>query len=85
MCAMDTITHGLMGAVRASAYDEAGQHVAEFDDMRYAMRPQDVRSLWPLRVTFNASGDVVKVERLSAFRGRTWWSLLREAWENLTG
>jgi inner membrane protein len=74
-----------MGLVRASAYDEAGLHVVEFDDMRYTMRPQDVRSLWPLRVTFDAGGNVLKVERLSILRGRTWQTLLREAWENLAG
>jgi len=74
-----------MGLVRTSAYDENGRHVVEFDDMRYAMRPQEVRSLWPLRVTFDESGDAVKIERLSLLRGHTWWSILRDAWENLTG
>lgn len=74
-----------MGLVRASAYDEGDLHVVEFDDMRYAMRPQDVRSLWPLRVTFDAGGNVLGVERLSTLRGRTWQTLLREAWENLAG
>jgi len=74
-----------MGLVRASAYDEGDLHVAQLDDMRYAMRPQDVRSLWPLRVTFDAAGNVLNVERLSPFRGRSRWTILREAWENLFG
>jgi len=57
----------------------------EFNDMRYSPRLESIESLWPLRVTFDAAGNVLNVERLSPFRGRSRWTILREAWENMMG
>jgi inner membrane protein len=74
-----------MGRVRAAYREVGGLHLVEFGDMRYSPRLEGIESLWPLRVTFDASGEVVKVEHLSAFRGRSRLAILREAWENLFG
>jgi inner membrane protein len=74
-----------MGRVRAAGREEGGLYIVEFSDMRYATRLDGIESLWPLRVTFDAAGGVLKVERLSAFSGRSRWMILREAWENLAG
>ena len=74
-----------MGRVRAAYRQEGGVHVVEFNDMRYGASLESIDSLWPLRVTFNEAGEVLRVERLSAFRGRPAWELLRDAWDNLRG
>ena len=74
-----------MGRVRVAYREEGGLHIVEFNDMRYAARLEGIESLWPLRVTFDAAGGVLKVERLSAFRGRSHWTIVHEAWENLVG
>lgn len=74
-----------MGRVRASYRQEEGLHVVEFHDMRYGASLESIDSLWPLRVTFDEAGEVLRVERLSAFRGRGWLAILRDAWDNLRG
>jgi inner membrane protein len=74
-----------MGRVRAAYREEGDLHIVELSDMRYATRLDGIESLWPLRVTFGAAGGVQKIEHLSAFRGRSRWTMLREAWENLAG
>jgi len=74
-----------MGRVRAAYREEGGLHFVEFGDMRYAPKLDSVESLWPLRVTFDAAGGVLKIEHLSAFRGRSRLTVVREAWENMVG
>ena len=74
-----------MGRVRTSYRREGGLHVVDFHDLRYGASLSSVDSLWPLRVTFDGAGEVLRVERLSAFRGRGWLAILRDAWDNLRG
>jgi len=74
-----------MGRVRTSYRREGGLHVVEFHDMRYGPRLESIDSLWPLRVTFDEAGEVLRVERFSAFRGGGWLAILRDAWDNLWG
>ena len=74
-----------MGRVRAAYREEEGLRIVEFSDMRYSPRLESIESLWPLQVTFDAAGNLLKVEHLSPFRGRSRWMMLREAWQNMVG
>ncbi|MCX5682622.1 MAG: metal-dependent hydrolase [Planctomycetota bacterium] len=74
-----------MGRVRTTYREEDGLHIVELSDMRYSPRLDGIESLWPLQVTFDAAGNLLGVERLSAFRGRSLWTMLQEAWENMAG
>jgi len=76
-----------MGMVEARFNLKEGPGVVEFHDMRYGPTTDSVSSLWPLRVTFDDTGRVVDIRRVSPVgpgtSGR--WSLIRRMWHDLWG
>jgi inner membrane protein len=78
-----------MGRVRASLVETAAEAssagpVVEFDDMRYGELTDTVSSLWPIRVYFSPSGQVVEVTRQAAMPHGTWRYLASKYWRDIT-
>ena len=71
-----------MEQVRTVYRHEEGRHVVEFHDMRYGQRPESVKSLWPVRVTFDAAGRV-SIERFQHFRDGSILQRLNQVWTEI--
>jgi hypothetical protein len=74
-----------MGWVRATEARQDGSHVVELHDMRYALRPESIESLWPLRITLSEAGEVVSVQSLSAFPAEERWQFICRTWRDIWG
>jgi inner membrane protein len=74
-----------MGQLRPEYTSVDGRHIVQFHDMRYAWGIDSERSLWPLQVTFDKSGQVVDLRRVMERRGRSLRefasSIWREIWD----
>jgi len=70
-----------MGWVRAERQDAGDIHLVDFHDMRYGVSTESVDSLWPLRVTFDKSGNLAGIEDLLPRLRGGLAGLLREAWQ----
>ena len=72
-----------MGRVRAKYELLDGRHVVELHDMRYGIMPEDVDSLWPLRVTFDDASGVIDVSRLRRHRRRDLGKFIKRLWKDM--
>ncbi len=62
-----------------------GRHVVTFYDMRYALRPDSVGSLWGARVEFAANGEVLGVRRVRSYGSGGLREFARRVWRNFFG
>jgi inner membrane protein len=74
-----------MGQLRPEYTCADGRHIVQFHDMRHAWGIDSERSLWPLQVTFDKSGQVVDLRRVMERHGRSLrefgTSIWREIWD----
>jgi inner membrane protein len=78
-----------MGRVRPSMVETAkgppsAGPIVEFDDMRYGELTDTPSSLWPIRVTFSPSGQVVDVTKQARMPRGTWRYLASKYWHDIT-
>jgi len=72
-----------MGRVRAEVRCLDGRHIVEFHDVRYGLSPESLESLWPLRVTYDQAGQLVRVERVF-YHGRGGFPrLIKQMWQDI--
>ena len=82
---MQTYAWFANGQLRAEYRKDGDTHVVELHDMRYAMGPDSVESLWPMRVRFAHGGDVVGIDRLrSRERRGAIGQFVKEVWREMT-
>ncbi len=73
-----------MGRLRSEYRNIDGMHVVELHDMRYGWGIDSEKSLWPMRITFDPSGNLIEARRtrhgnrrgLKSFAGSIW----KEIW-----
>ena len=75
-----------MGQTRATYELRDGRHVVGLHDMRYgALTTESLESMWPLVVTFDASGRLLGVRSVRRTGGKRRWQAAREAWRDIWG
>lgn len=52
------------GQLRAEFRTDKSRRIVTLHDMRYAPKPESVKSLWPLRVTFDRAGKTVSIKQM---------------------
>jgi len=72
-----------MGRIRADHETVDGRHVVHLHDMRYGLRTEAAKSLWSLRVEFDAAGNVVDVHRTRRHRPRDFGKLAGRLWRDI--
>ena len=70
-----------MDQLRPTYRLEGDRHVVEFHDMRYGFPAESAESLWPMRVVFDADGQVVQTGRhWRHSRPGSFGRIARQAW-----
>jgi len=72
-----------MGRLRTTYVHLNGRNIVEFHDMRYSTDLDGTRSLWPLRVTLDTAGRVLKTERVFAYHRGRMGDFIRKAWREV--
>ncbi len=74
---------GLTGSRPQASAAGRPLHVVEFHDMRYGILPESPEALWPLRVTFDAHGEVLDISRRHRYRHADLGKLVRQMWRDV--
>lgn len=69
--------------MRASYVHQEGQHIVDFHDMRYGIRPEAVESLWSMQVRFADNGELVDIEHIRHFHKGGFKELAGRVWADL--
>lgn len=72
-----------MGRMRASYIYRRGQHIVEFHDMRYGIRPEAVESLWSMQVSFADNGELIDIRHTRHFHKGGFKELAGRVWGDL--
>jgi membrane-bound metal-dependent hydrolase YbcI (DUF457 family) len=72
-----------MDQIRVAASQRAGMDVVEFFDMRYALRPDDLQSLWSVRAVRDGEGSPWQVESVHTQRNGRLKHLALQWWRDL--
>jgi len=73
------------GQLRAEYATDRSRRIVTLHDMRYAPKPDSVESLWPLRVTFDDAGKVLKIERLQTRKRQgAMGQYISDVWREIT-
>jgi len=73
-----------LGQLRAAYIEDSGKHMVDFYDMRYAMRPEGLTSIWSIRAVFDESGKLVEVGLAQQYGRGSRWQTLGEMWRYIT-
>jgi len=73
-----------LGQVRAMYSEENGNHLVDFYDMRYGVRPESLDVMWFARAAFDRDGKPIGVESMRPYDRLRYRNSAEQLWRDIT-